>query len=162
MYHLHRPTQIKEILRSYSVAPEIAVEKNMKPLSLQGFKVSPENDYLESRKPVLVNNDVQIVLAAPKKSLKDYFYKNADSDEVIFVHQGSGKLRTFLGNIDFKYGDYLVIPRGMIYQIDFDSEENRLFIIESRRPVYTPKRYRNWLINLEIPLHIKNWKTKFM
>ncbi|RMG82871.1 MAG: homogentisate 1,2-dioxygenase [Bacteroidetes bacterium] len=144
MYHLHRPTQIKEILRSYSVAPEIAIEKNMMPLSLQGFKVSPENDYLESRKPVLVNNDVQIVLAAPKKSLKDYFYKNADSDEVIFVHQGSGKLRTFLGNIDFKYGDYLVIPRGMVYQIDFDTEDNRLFIIESRRPIYTPKRYRNW------------------
>ncbi|GAB4252108.1 MAG: homogentisate 1,2-dioxygenase [Vicingaceae bacterium] len=144
MYHLHRPTQIKEILNSYSVAPEVAVQKNMKPLSLNGFKVKPEDDFLQSRTPVLVNSDVQIVLAAPKKSLKDYFYKNADSDEVIFVHKGSGKLRTFLGNIDFKYGDYLVIPRGMIYQINFDTEDNRLFIVESRRPVYTPKRYRNW------------------
>lgn len=144
MYHLHRPTQIKEILNSYSVAPEVAVQKNMKPLSLNGFKVKPEDDFLQSRTPVLVNSDVQIVLAAPKKSLKDYFYKNADSDEVIFVHKGSGKLRTFLGNINFKYGDYLVIPRGMIYQINFDTEDNRLFIVESRRPVYTPKRYRNW------------------
>jgi homogentisate 1,2-dioxygenase len=144
MYHLHRPTQIKEIINSYSVAPEIAIAKNMKPLSLKGFEVPPKDDYLDSRTPVLANSDVQIVLAAPKKSLRDYFYKNADSDEVIFVHKGSGKLRTFLGNIDFKYGDYLVIPRGMIYQIDFDTEDNRLFIVESRRPVYTPKRYRNW------------------
>ncbi len=144
MYHLHRPTQIKEIVKSYSVAPEIAVEKNMKPLSLKGFSVKPEDDYLASRKAILVNRNVQVILAAPRQSLRDYFYKNADSDEVIFVHKGSGKLRTFLGNINFKYGDYLVIPRGMVYQIDFDTEDNRLFIVESRRPVYTPKRYRNW------------------
>ena len=144
LYHTHRPTQVKEVLKSYSVAPKIAVEKNMKALSLNGFKVPAINDFLESRKPILVNNDCQIILAAPKKSLRDYFYKNTDSDEVIFIHKGTGKLRTFLGNIDFKYGDYLVIPRGMIYQIDFDSEENRLFIVESKHPIYTPKRYRNW------------------
>jgi homogentisate 1,2-dioxygenase len=53
-------------------------------------------------------------------------------------------LRTFLGNLDFKYGDYLLVPRGIIYKIDFDTEDNRLFIVESRRPIYTPKRYRNW------------------
>tara|TARA_B110000914_G_C15396280_1_gene414935 strand:- start:81 stop:935 length:855 start_codon:yes stop_codon:yes gene_type:complete len=83
-------------------------------------------------------------VAAPKKSLKEYFYKNTDSDEVIFIHKGSGKLRTMLGNIEFKYGDYLVIPRGIIYQIEFKNEDNRLFIVESKSPVYTPKRYRNW------------------
>ena len=46
-------------------------------------------------------------------------------------------------NIKFKEGDYLVIPRGMIYTMKFDSSENRLFIVESYTPVYTPKRYRN-------------------
>ena len=86
----------------------------------------------------------RLLLASPNKSLKSYFYKNTDSDEVIFIHKGSGKLRTFLGNIDFSYGDYLVIPRGVIYQIDFDTSDNRLFIVESKSPIYTPKRYRNW------------------
>ena len=144
IYHTHRPTQVKDILKSYEVKPKIAVENNMKSLMLKGFQVKPENDYLESRKCILINNDCQIVLAAPKKSLNTYFYKNTDSDEVIFVHKGSGKLRTFLGNIDFSYGDYLVIPRGVIYQINFDSSDNRLFIVESKSPVYSPKRYRNW------------------
>jgi len=37
-----------------------------------------------------------------------------------------------MGNIPFEYGDYLIIPRGMIYQIDFDTEDNRLFYVESR------------------------------
>lgn len=144
LYHTQRPTQVKEIMASYSVAPEIAVQKNMRSISLRGFEVPPVDDYLKSRIPILVNGDCQISLAAPKKSLTGYFYKNTDADEVIFVHRGSGKLRTMLGNIDFEYGDYLVIPRGMICQIDFDSEDNRLFIVESRSPVYTPKRYRNW------------------
>ena len=144
LYHTQRPTQVKEVLKSYSVEPKIAVEKNMKSLALKGFNVPPINDFLESRKCVLMNSDCQIILAAPKKSLTEYFYKNTDSDEVIFIHKGTGKLRTMLGNIDFEYGDYLVIPRGVIYQINFDTEDNRLFIVESKSPIYTPKRYRNY------------------
>ncbi len=144
LYHTQRPTQVKKVLESYDVAPKIAVDKNMKSLNLKGFDVKKAKDYLDSRTPLLVNSDCQISLAAPTDSLRDYFYRNTDSDEVVFIHKGTGKLRTFLGNIDFKYGDYLVIPRGMIYQIDFDTTDNRLFIVESKSPIYTPKRYRNW------------------
>ncbi len=115
----------------------------MKARRLLGFDVKAEGDYIDSRKPMMVNNDINIVLAAPKESTKDYFYKNSDSDEVIFIHKGKGKLRTHLGNIDFTYGDYLVVPRGMIYKIEFDTEDNRLLIVESFTPIYSPKRYRN-------------------
>lgn len=144
LYHEQRPTQVKKIIKQYSVKPNVAKENNMQSYRLRGFQVPPENDYLESRKTVLINSDCSIILAAPKKSTTDYFYKNADADEVIFIHKGEGKLRTHMGNLDFKYGDYLVIPRGMIYKIDFNTEDNRLFIVESRSPIYTPKRYRNW------------------
>jgi homogentisate 1,2-dioxygenase len=144
LYHNHRPTMVKEVLESIDISPEIAVEKNMKAYALSGFNIPAKDDFLESRVCVLMNSDCKIVLAAPKKSLREYFYKNADCDEMIFVHKGSGKLRTLLGNLDFSYGDYLMIPRGMIYQIDFDTEDNRLFIVESHSPMYTPKRYRNW------------------
>ena len=143
-YHEHRPTMVKEIRKQYSVKPKIAKENNIQSYSFRGFQVQPENDYLQSRKVVLTNSDCNIILSAPKESTKDYFYKNTDADEVIFIHKGTGKLRTHLGNIDFKYGDYLVIPRGIIYKLDFDSQDNRLFIVESYSPVYTPKRYRNW------------------
>lgn len=144
IYHEHRPTQVKEIKNQYSVAPKIARSNNIESLRLKGFNVKPLKDYLESRKTVLTNSDCSIILAAPQESQRDYFYKNTDADELIFIHKGSGKLRTFLGNLDFKYGDYLLVPRGIIYKIDFDTDDNRLFIVESRRPIYTPKRYRNW------------------
>lgn len=143
-YHEQRPTQVKEIRKQYSVAPKIAKTNNIQSYKLRGFDVAPHDDYLESRKIVLTNSDCHIVLAAPRKSTTDYFYKNTDSDEVIFIHKGTGKLRTMLGNLDFSYGDYLVVPRGMIYKMDFDTEDNRLFIVESHAPVYTPKKYRNW------------------
>lgn len=148
-YHEQRPTQVKSIQKQYSIAPKIAKTNNIQSYKLHGFKVQPELDFLESRKVVLTNSDCNIILAAPKSSLTDYFYKNSDADELLFIHKGSGKLRTMFGNINFKYGDYLIIPRGIIYQIQFDTEDNRLFIVESYSPIYTPKRYRNWFGQLQ-------------
>ncbi len=143
LYHTHRPTQIKSVGKAVSVQPIAAVDKHITPRMLKGFQVNPENDYLESRKVMMFNNDLHISVAAPLKGNEDYFYKNADADEVIFIHEGTGKLRTLLGNISFGPGDYLVVPRGIIYQIRFDTEKNRLFIVDSFSPVVTPKRYRN-------------------
>ena len=144
LYHIHRPTQVKKIVSSKDISPKIAVQKNITSRKLIGFDVQPHDDFLFSREPLLVNNDVHIGVAAPKKSLEDYFYKNADADEMLFIHKGSGTLKTLVGNIPFEYGDYLIIPRGMIYQISFDTEENRILYAESFHPIYTPKRYRNW------------------
>lgn len=143
LYHTHRPTMIKSIGQPVFVGPIAAVDYNISPMMLRGWDVKPKEDFLESRTHMLFNNDLSIALAAPSNSVTDYFYKNADADEMIFVHKGSGTLRTFLGNLQFRYGDYLVIPRGMIYQIDFETIENRLFIVESNSPIVTPKRYRN-------------------
>lgn len=143
LYHVHRPTMVQDVLDSVDVTPKVAVEKNILSRKLIGFSVQPTDDYLESRTPLLVNKDLIFGLAAPQQSLTDYFYKNADSDELLFIHRGSGKLRTLFGTIPFQYGDYLVIPRGTIYQINFDTADNRLLYVESHSPIYTPKRYRN-------------------
>jgi len=135
---------VKSIGTPQDVSPKIAVKNSVQSRMLNGFQVAPEKDYLEARKPILVNSDIIIGLAAPQQSLKTYFYKNADADEMLFIHKGSGVLRTIFGQIRFEYGDYLIIPRGTIYQIDFDTEENRILYAESYSPIYTPKRYRNW------------------
>ena len=141
LYHCHPPTEIIKTDEPVNVQPAIAEEKMLKHRSLEGFNIKPEKDYLKSRKPVLVNNDCHIVLAAPQQSMADYFYKNADADELIFIHEGSGILKTQYGNLDFAYGDYLVIPRGSIYQIEFATENNRLFIVESFSSIRYPKKY---------------------
>lgn len=141
LYHCHPPTAIIRTEEPYDVMPQIAEEKMLKHRSFEGFKVAPQPDYLSSRIPVLVNNDCHIVLASPQQSMEDYFYKNADADELIFIHQGNGSLLTQYGEIPFSYGDYLSIPRGTIYQIRFETSDNRLFIVESFSPIRFPKRY---------------------
>ncbi|AFC26475.1 homogentisate 1,2-dioxygenase [Saprospira grandis] len=143
IYHLYPPTQIKQLGEPYSVAPKLKKDNQLKPRCLMGFEVQPEADYLKSRKVILANDDCKVILAAPQQSLTDYFFKNADADEMIFVHEGKGVLKTLYGQIPFGYGDYLIIPRGTTYQIDFEEENNRLLIVESYSPIRTPKRYRN-------------------
>jgi homogentisate 1,2-dioxygenase len=144
LYHIHPPTQVKSIEKKIDVSPKIAVKNNMQMRGFKGFNINEKLDFLKSRVPVLTNSDVTLHLSNPINSKADYFYKNVDADEVIFVHKGTGFLRTPMGKIEFKSGDYLIIPRGMIYKMDFNDDENRHFIIESNHPVYTPKKYRNW------------------
>ena len=144
LYHIHPPTQVKSIEKKIDISPKIAVKNNMQMRGFKGFNINEKLDFLKSRVPILTNSDVTLNLSNPINSKADYFYKNVDADEVIFVHKGTGVLRTPMGKIEFKSGDYLIIPRGMIYKMDFNDDENRHFIIESNHPVYTPKKYRNW------------------
>jgi len=143
IYHCHPPTIVTKIGQEYSVEPKIALAKNMQHRSYLTFNTAPEEDYIKSRKVLLTNSDVSIGTAAPTKGTTNYFFKNSDADEVLFVHEGTGYINTVYGRINFEYGDYLVIPRGTIYQIHFDTEKNRLLVIESPTPVYPPKRYQN-------------------
>lgn len=141
MYHNHPPTDIIGTDDPYDVLPVIAEEKMLKHRSFEAFKINPKGDFLASRKTVLVNNDCHIVLAAPELGMNEYFYKNADADELIFIHEGSGVLKTLYGNLEFGYGDYLIVPRGTIYQVEFKDTKNRLFIVESFSPIRFPKKY---------------------
>jgi homogentisate 1,2-dioxygenase len=143
VYHIYPPTRVKEMGKPYSVRPEVAIEDNLQARSYMAYKAPQVPDYLESRKTLFINDDMTIGVAAPTVGTKDYFYKNADADEMIFIHKGDGSLKTMYGNIDFAYGDYLIIPRGTVYQFEFKSTDNRLLIVESHGPIETPARYRN-------------------
>ncbi|MEY2917429.1 MAG: hypothetical protein RIS73_1143 [Bacteroidota bacterium] len=141
LYHCHPPTQIIKTESGLDVSPQIAEEKMLQHRCFKGFNLKPGGDFLQSRIPVLVNSDCHIVLAAPEQGMQDFFYKNTDADEMIFVHEGSGTVHTQYGELPFGYGDYIILPRGTIYQIEFNDKKNRLFIVESFSPLRYPKRY---------------------
>jgi homogentisate 1,2-dioxygenase len=141
LYHIHPPTQILSTDEPIEIQIGIREEKMLKHRSLEGFKLKPVTEFLDSRKPILVNRDLHISLSAPMQSMTGYFFKNADADELIFVHEGSGKVSTVYGDLSFSYGDYIHIPRGTIYQIAFETTANRLFIVESFSPIRYPRKY---------------------
>lgn len=143
VYHLYPPTMVKKMGQPYSVRPNIAVEDNLQARSFHSNHVAVDDDYLSSRTTLFMNDDMTIGVAKPSSSMLDYYFKNADADELLFVHKGSGTLRTMYGSIQFEYGDYLIIPRGTIYQLLFETDDNHLLIVESLGPIETPLRYRN-------------------
>lgn len=142
-YHLYPPTIIDQIQEPYPVHPTAAVGVNMQHRLFKGFEMEPVEDFLDARKTLMMNNDILMGVIAPKKGTEGYFYKNTQADEMLFIHEGSGTLKTMFGKIRFAYGDYVVIPRGVIYQIEFDTEQNRLFFVESFSPITYPNRYMN-------------------
>jgi len=74
----------------------------------------------------------------------DYFFKNADGDELIYMHDGEGVMYSQFGKLVVKKGDYIVIPRTTIYRFEFNEEGPlRLLVMESQGPIETVKRYRN-------------------
>lgn len=148
-YHINPPTRVLAIDPPVNVKPEVAIQNNMQHRSFQGFKVKPETDYLKSRVPVLINNDLYISLAAPGKGTSDYFFKNSQAAEMIFIHEGNGVLQSMYGSLPFSYGDHLIIPRGTIYKLEFESENNRLLIVESFSHIRFPKKYVNKYGQLE-------------
>ena len=111
LYHHHRPTMVKEVRGTVDIRPKMAVECNLLSRKIEGWNVKPGKDYISSRVPVMFNTDCSLELAAPPKVEEEGFYKNTDEDEVIFVHKGSGVLRTMYGKLPFRKGDYLVIPQ---------------------------------------------------
>ena len=143
VYHLYPPTQVLYTAEPYSVRPEIAIEDNLQARSYLGFNVAPDADFIASRKALFVNDDMHICLAAPENGTAGSFFKNADADEMWFIHKGSGVLKTMYGELTFAYGDYLVIPRGTVYSVEFESKENLILLVESHGPIDTPARYKN-------------------
>ena len=146
LYHINPPTRIKTLKASVNYGPKKLEDYGLRQTHLNTSKVgSTGEDYLDARKVLLMNNDCSLAICSPKKRTMDYFYKNAEGDEVLFIHDGGGTLFTQFGKLDFRQGDYVVIPRTTIYKIEFNEGPLRLLIIESTSPVETVKRYRNQL-----------------
>jgi homogentisate 1,2-dioxygenase len=146
LYHINPPTRVKEVQQPVKYGPTRLTDYALRQTHLNTSKVTATgNDYLEARKVLLMNNDCSISICSPRQRKMDYFYKNAEGDEVIYVHDGKGTLISPYGKLDINQGDYIVIPRTVIYKLEFEEGPLRLLIIESNAPVETVKRYRNQL-----------------
>ena len=146
LYHIYPPTRIKEIKDAIPFSAKRVEPYALRQTHLNTSKVSTTGtDYLSARRVLLTNNDCSIAICSPADRKMDYFYKNAEGDEIVFVHDGSGVLITPFGTLEVKQGDYVVIPRTVIYKFEFNDGPLRLLVIESTSPVETVKRYRNQL-----------------
>ncbi|WP_187262908.1 homogentisate 1,2-dioxygenase [Pontibacter beigongshangensis] len=144
LYHINPPTRISRIEEPVPYAPKVAEGVKLAPHHLRTLHQTETGaDYLSARKTLLLNHDVTISICRPTEREMSYSYKNAQADEVVFVHEGRGELHSQMGRLAFSEGDYIVIPRTIIHQFHFAEGPVRLLIIESFSPVETVRRYRN-------------------
>jgi homogentisate 1,2-dioxygenase len=94
------------------------------------------------RSPILFNGDVGMLFAQPTAT-DEFFYRNAEGDELVYVAEGTGVLETQMGELPYRDGDYVVIPRGIIHRWRLGQGAHRLLIIESGGPIRPPSRYLN-------------------
>ncbi len=144
LYHKNPPTRIERIGDPIPYSYKLAKDAKFAPSHLRtlGEKTTGK-DYLSARKTMMANNDCAISICNPSERTMKSYYKNAIADEVVFVHEGCGELLSQMGKLEFREGDYVVIPRTIIHQFKFNEGPVRLLIVESFSPIETPRRYRN-------------------
>ncbi|MBO3458005.1 homogentisate 1,2-dioxygenase [Aetokthonos hydrillicola Thurmond2011] len=143
LYHLHPPTQVQKIFLTATV--DISYEE-LGPLCHRHLRTATAvsgGDAVQGRIPLVVNSDVCISVAQPSSPMS-YWYRLAQGDEVIFIHQGSGVLESQYGILRYRQGDYLVIPAGVLWRILPDTNiEQRMLVIEATGHIEPPARYLN-------------------
>ncbi|MBP6179992.1 MAG: homogentisate 1,2-dioxygenase [Anaerolineales bacterium] len=141
LYHHFLPPRVKRTEDLGSAKPEYADFGPIRHRALQTDKIPLGADALAARIPLLGNNDVILGVSRTANSM-DYFYRNSQAYEVWWVHDGSGTFKSQFGELNFRKGDYIVIPFGVTWQMDI-AEECKFFTIECPSQIEPPKRYRN-------------------
>ncbi|MBD0329011.1 MAG: homogentisate 1,2-dioxygenase [Thermoleophilia bacterium] len=141
LYHLQSPCRVKELGEFEAIEREEWVPDAHAHRHFQSWDVPPEGDEIGGRRLLMWNNDVEISFVRPAESM-EYFFRNGEGDEVYFVHEGSGTLETTFGDVPYREGDYVVIPRGTTYRFVPEGEQ-RYLLFETPGLIQIPKRYRN-------------------
>jgi len=142
VHHIHPPTRITEIKEFKPFVLKPAADRTHRHHHLETYNLKKGGDWVFDRQYLAYNNEVTMGITIPDKNT-DFFYRNGCADEILFVHYGSGVLHSNFGDLTFQEGDYIVVPRGILYQMNFKSKNNTLFVVESYGAINTPKRYRN-------------------
>ncbi|GED31557.1 homogentisate 1,2-dioxygenase [Brevibacillus centrosporus] len=142
IYHINPPTQVKAVKKIKDIHYEWEEKDALKHRHFGTASVESGGDFLEARVMFLGNEDLTIGVARPTQSMP-YFYRNGEGDELIFVHEGEGKIESIFGELSFYPGDYLIIPIGTTYRVVLETSEARFLVVESNSEIVPPKRYRN-------------------
>ena len=119
IYHIHPPTQVSGWKVEYSTKPEYVETDVMRMRHLKTAPMRPQGDPVTGRVIILGNADVEMSVCVPAEQM-GYHFKNGQGDECLFIHYGSGTCHTMFGTLTFRPKDYIVIPKGTIYQMVFN------------------------------------------
>ena len=141
LYHVTSPCRVRELGRFEPIERDEWVPDAHAHRHFTTWDVPEGGNPITGRRLLMWNDDVEISLCRPDEPM-DGFYRNGEGDEVIFVHEGSGTLETIFGDVPYKPGDYIVVPRGTTYRFVAGGPQRHL-VFESPGLIEIPSRYRN-------------------
>ena len=147
LYHINPPTQVAGWKSLYSTQVEYVETDTMRMRHLKTMPLRPKGDPVTGRVVLFGNADCEMSLCVPADPM-GYFYKNGMGDECIFIHYGSGTVYSTFGTLHFKVRDYVIIPKGTTYRMEFDEPaagdpNPRFLVIETANGshILPPPRY---------------------
>jgi homogentisate 1,2-dioxygenase len=144
LYHRKPPTRVRSVELVRECAPRPAAPAPLRHHHLKSFQLPRAGDPYTGRVPLMFNQDLTCSRCRPSTAMAaGYdFYRNGQSDDIIFVWSGGGWLETNFGRLRYRQDDYVVIPRGTIYRlVPDDVAKEDYLILESAHPVRLPARY---------------------
>ncbi|MFO0663932.1 MAG: homogentisate 1,2-dioxygenase [Polyangiaceae bacterium] len=131
------------LYRSHAPVGWTRIEGPLKPRAYDTKLAPPSEaaragDYTSAKVCLLENQDVRISTAALGAPMP-YVFRNADADELLFVHAGAGRLESDFGSLAYECGDYLTIPRGTAFRLAPTSASSFL-VIETTGELRVPDR----------------------
>jgi len=142
IYHHNMPTQVREIKKVQDCSVRYAKEQGLRHYHFRTKELAKGGDPVTARVVLLHNGDVSMAIAVPDQKMP-YFYRNGQGDDMYFIHTGTGRIQTIFGELEYRPGDYVVIPRGTSYMFHPNADPQRYLVIESASSIETPHRYRN-------------------
>jgi homogentisate 1,2-dioxygenase len=162
LYRLHRPHEAEPRPASGAFpVPDVAYGRALLRRHYRCLSVPTAATSAEARTPLLVNRDVTIGFLQPSTPDAGYFV-NADGDELFFVHEGSGVLRTAFGDLPYRSGDYLGVPKGILHRfVPTPGERHALLWLEFQGVLGVPGHYRNHLgqLRMDAPYTHRDFHT---
>lgn len=142
-YHLRPPTRVRKVEPAGEIALHTVPGPALRHHHLKSAGMKPFGDPITGRVPLFANDDVSILRCNPTQPMVELF-RNADADEILFMHQGQGTVQSLFGTLPFRQYDYVVIPRCTTYRVEFEGAgQPEMLIIEGAGNIDIPKRYLN-------------------
>jgi homogentisate 1,2-dioxygenase len=142
LYHLQTPCRVTELGVFEPIEREEWVPEAHSHHLFNTAGIPAEGDPIRGRRILMFNDDVEIGICRPADE-QDYFYRNGEGDEVVFVHHGAGTLETTFGTLPYREHDYVVIPRGTTYRFRPQDPDQLYLTFHTPGEIETPNRYRN-------------------
>jgi homogentisate 1,2-dioxygenase len=143
LYHLHSPCRLDDVGAFRPIVREEWVPETHVHRLADTRPIDAGGDPVEGRKLLMWNGDIEVWVAKPDVPM-DGFYRNGEGDEVVYVHRGTGVVRTVFGTLPYREKDYVVVPRGTTHRWEpAPGDEQHWLVFHTPGEIETPNRYRN-------------------